>query len=283
MTEKGLEVLRAFVANVGHEHIAFVVGERDASVENDYYDSILALCKKYNIKFCKRTLRELPDVDYAFAISWRWMIKDNARLIVLHDSLLPKYRGFSPLPTALINGEKYVGVTAILADKEFDTGEIVGQRKIKIHYPVKIQHVIELISKEYGKLVVDITTGIIACKKLPRRKQNERAATYSLWRDQDDYRINWSKESSDIKRFVDAVGYPYAGAKSLLDGNMVTIMEATVEPDVEIADRVVGKVIFVRNGFPVIVCGKGLLKITKLNDDKGENLLPLKKFRSRFV
>jgi len=283
MTEKGLEVLRTFIANVGHEHVAFVVSARDGNVKNDYYDNIWALCEKHGIKFHDRTSKTLPDADYTFAVSWRWLFKNNSHLIVLHDSLLPKYRGFSPLPTALINKEKYVGVTALLADKEFDTGEIVGQRKIKIHYPVKIQQIIELISREYGKLVVDVALSVIAGKKLSRRKQNEKAVTYSLWRDQDDYCIDWSKDSSCIKRFVDAVGYPYAGAKSLLEGNTVRIMDATVEPDVKIEDRAVGKVIFMRDGFPLVVCGRGLLKITQLTDDKGKNLLPLKKFRSRFI
>jgi len=283
MTEKGLEVLRAFVANVGHEHVAFVVSAQDGNVKNDYYKEISSLCKKHNIKFYNRDHKILPASDYAFAISWRWLIKDNSRLITLHDSLLPKYRGFSPLPTALINGEKHVGVTAFLVNEEFDAGEIVGQRKLKIHYPAKIQKVIESISKEYGKLVVEIASKIIAGKKLPGRKQNDKAVTYSLWRDEDDYRINWSKDAPSIERLVDAVGYPYKGASSLLDGHMVRIIEATAEPDVEIEDRAVGKVIFIRNGFPIIVCGSGLLKVTELTDDTGENLLPLKKFRSRFV
>lgn len=283
MTEKGLGVLRVLIRRIGVDHVAFVMGGRDKNVDNDYYEEIASLCKEYNIKFYDRTCKTLPDVDYLFAISWRWLIKDHSRLIILHDSLLPKYRGFSPLPTALVNGEKYVGVTALWASKEFDTGEIIGQRKIKICYPIKIQQVIEYVSKEYEKLVVEIALKIIAGKKLPKRKQNEKAVTYSLWRDEDDYRVRWFKDAAYIKRFIDAVGFPYMGATSSLDGHMVRIIEAVIEPDVKIEDRAVGKVIFMRDGLPVIVCGRGLLKITKLHDDKGETLLPLKKFRSRFI
>ena len=283
MTEKGFTTLRALITRVGPEHICFVVGGQDDNVINDYHNEIASLCKKHDIKFFNRNHETLPDVEYVLAISWRWLIKDSRRLIVLHDSLLPKYRGFAPLPAALINGEKHVGVTAIFAKKEFDTGEIISQRKIKIHYPIKIQQVIESISKEYADLVVEITSKIITGKKLSRRTQNEKAATYSLWRDENDYRINWSEDASHIRRFVDAVGYPYAGAASVLNGRMVRVIEAIAEPDVRIENRTVGKVIFMNDGLHVVVCGSGLLKITQLNDDKGESMLPLKKFRSRFT
>ena len=52
--------------------------------------------------------------------------------------------------------------------------------------------------------------------------------------------------------------------------------------DVKIENRDVGKIIFIKDGYPVIVCGKGLLKITEavyLNDAK--SIFPLKKFRIR--
>ena len=44
------------------------------------------------------------------------MIKNSENLIVFHDSLLPKYRGFAPLVSQLINGEEYLGVTAIFTN-----------------------------------------------------------------------------------------------------------------------------------------------------------------------
>jgi methionyl-tRNA formyltransferase len=52
--------------------------------------------------------------DFNIAISWRWMLKVS-NLIVIHDSLLPKYRGFSPLVNMLINGEDTLGVTVLFA------------------------------------------------------------------------------------------------------------------------------------------------------------------------
>jgi methionyl-tRNA formyltransferase len=113
--------------------------------------------------------------------------------------------------------------------------------------------------------------------------QDEKAATYSLWRDEDDYRIDWSHDAAVIKRFIDAVGYPYHGACSNLDGTLTRILDASVEPDVKIEQRVPGKVMFVRDGWPIVTCGTGMLRLLEVrNEARTESLLPLRKFRSRF-
>ena len=52
---------------------------------------------------------------------------------IVHPSILPKYRGASPIAQALIDGEKETGVTLIIADEGIDTGEIIGQKKIEIN------------------------------------------------------------------------------------------------------------------------------------------------------
>jgi methionyl-tRNA formyltransferase len=68
-----------------------------------------------------------------------------------------------------------------------------------------------------------------------------------------------------------------------MNGRLVRIFEAEELPDVVVEDRAPGKVIFVQDGRPVVVCGSGLLRILDLRDDAtGESLLPLRKFRSRF-
>jgi methionyl-tRNA formyltransferase len=255
---------------------------RDANVTNDYFQEISTLCREHGTPFFERGQPVTVSPDYAFAISWRWLIRDIPHLIVLHDSLLPKYRGFAPLPTALLNGEPVVGVTALWASDDFDRGDIVAQTQIAVTYPVKIQAVIERISHEYANIVVDLCTRLVAGTPVTGRPQDEKEASYSLWRDEEDYRIDWSADASYIKRFIDSLGEPYKGASSILDGRTVRIYDAEAEPDVAIECRHPGKVIFVQAGLPVVVCGAGLLRINDLRDDEtGASLLPLRKFRSR--
>jgi methionyl-tRNA formyltransferase len=114
--------------------------------------------------------------------------------------------------------------------------------------------------------------------------QNEKDASYSLWRDDLDYQIDWSKSANSIKRFIDSVGYPYKGAITKLENKLVVILESTVMENVKIENRMVGKLIYYNNDKPVIVCGDGLIRLDEVvYQDSRESILPLKKFRTRFL
>jgi methionyl-tRNA formyltransferase len=211
MTEKGLIVLESVLQALGADQIEYVIGSAEDGMANDYRDAIAARCRQHGIAYFDRKDAFEPTAAYHFAVSWRWMIHNAPGLIVLHDSLLPKYRGFAPLPTALINGDRCVGVTALFASNEYDRGDILGQRKLAVTYPAKIRTVISALSAEYADLVIDICRRIQAGAKLTGTPQNEAEASYSLWRDEEDYRIDWSSDAERLKRFIDSVGSPYKG------------------------------------------------------------------------
>jgi methionyl-tRNA formyltransferase len=285
MTRKGYMSLQVFIEKFGIESIKFVVSARDINVEEDCYEDIKKLCDKYNVLFYDRGEQYIIDVkSICVAISWRWLINYlGSKLIVFHDSLLPKYRGFAPLVTSLINGEKEIGVTALLASDEYDKGPIIMQKSCSIVYPIKISNAVEVVANLYCELILELGDVFILNGDLSTTFQNEHLATYSLWLDEEDYAIKWNQHSSEIVRFIDAVGYPYKGASSLLDGKKVRIVSVREVPDVAIENRVPGKVIFIKNGYPSVVCGQGILEIIELIDETTKtSILPLKKFRSRF-
>lgn len=282
MTEKGFEVVRA-VYEAAPSLVECVVSARDRFVSDDFFDTIREYCDENSIPFHSRHPPEFCAANYAFAVSWRWMINSfPGKVIVFHDSLLPKYRGFNPLVTALIQGDAQVGVTALYASKNYDCGPIIGQRRLDVTYPVKIQHAIEIAAQASRDLAVQLARDLEAGRTPHGVEQDESAATYSLWRDEDDYWIDWRGDASSIRRKIDAVGRPYAGAATLLGGRTVRILEAEEADDVVIANRDPGKVIFVEDGAPVVVCGEGLLRIRRIQDEEGATLLPLRRFRSRF-
>ncbi|WP_226389670.1 methionyl-tRNA formyltransferase [Penaeicola halotolerans] len=282
MTFKGLTSLNQIVQKGYSKYIEYVCIGIDKNVVNDYSNEILELCKSSGIKFFFR--ENVPDhqSEYIIAVSWRWLIKSDSQVIVFHDSLLPKYRGFAPLVNCLKNGETEIGVSALLASEKFDEGPIINQISICIDYPIKINLAIEKISFLYAELIIDIVDKIIG-KKLNFYSQDHDKATYSLWLDDLDYKINWNLDSNSIKRFVDAVGYPYNGAKSSIDGQTIKIEEVEVLKDLVIENRVPGKVLMMENDCPVVVCGSGLIKIVSAYDKDGMNILPLKRFRTRFI
>lgn len=284
MTKKGVHILNTLIEHKFQDLISEVIIGRDKNVENDFAEEIISICKIAGIKHYERTENFVIQSEYSIAISWRWIISSQkSKLIVLHDSILPKYRGFAPLVNMLCNGEKEIGVTAIFANEEYDKGEIIAQSKTQINYPIKIADAIEMISKDYSEVVLNIFNSFISQQEIKSYPQDEELASYSLWRDEEDYLIDWGRDARDILYFINAVSSPYKGATSYLNGqNKVRILEAELENDVQIENRDVGKVIFIKENMPVIVCKTGLIKITRLIDDQSQkNLLPLKSFRVR--
>jgi methionyl-tRNA formyltransferase len=281
---KGYESLKAFFSEIGTEYVAFVVSARDKNIDEDCFELIRNLCSDHGVAFRDRSERSDETAGIKFAIGWRWIISDSEDLVVFHDSLLPKYRGFAPLVNSLINGENEVGVTALKAASEYDSGDIVGQKRISIEYPVKIFKVIEDVSILYAELLVEVSRKFISGDRLVCYEQNTSRATYSLWRDELDYKVSWYRNSKYISRFIDAVGYPYKGAEATVKGEKIHILDCEVVDDVEVEDRSahVGKVIFMNAGLPTVICGEGLLQLNNFVDQSGHSLVGKISFRSRF-
>lgn len=259
-----------------------VIIGNDKNVLNDYSNDIKKYCETNNISylFQNKTI-EKSSADYSIAIGWRWLIKDNSKLIVFHDSILPRLRGFNPLVTSLINGDNEVGVSILFGTEDFDRGEIIIQKKNQINYPVKIKAAIEQVSLLYGEgineLIYKLKSGVVdSCP------QDELLATYSLWRDEADYIIDWNNSAEYIKRFIDAVGYPYKGAYTTWNNIKLYIKDSILVEDVFIENRTPGKVLFKKDDTFIIVCGSGLLSVKEFFDENGQKR-ELVNFRLRFI
>lgn len=284
MTAKGLAVFQQLLKKYGKERIAYVVTMPDTATEYDGHSDIISLAHNAGIQTYSKSEAPAQHARYLMAVSWRWLIKTKSdqRLIVFHDSLLPRYRGFAPLVAALINGEETIGVTALFASENYDGGPLIGQAATHISYPITISEAITQILPCYEKLAVEVMHKLFQ-NKVDSRPQDESLASYCLWRDDKDYFIDWTWEANRIQRFVDAVGFPYKGAATVVDGALYRIRECRALPEVNIENRTVGKVIFSTKGYPVVVCGHGLLEIQRMTVDGSEaNALPLSRFRTRF-
>lgn len=280
--KKGLESIEG-LDPIYFKNISTLIIGNDKEVVQDYAQEIEAFAKSNHIPYTFRN-QFLPETTTKntlnIAIGWRWLIPLEVPLIVFHDSILPKYRGFNPLVSALINGDEQIGVTALFGTDEFDKGAIIEQRIIPIVYPIKVEQAIDAIAKEYAVLLQQIILNFIA-GTLEGKIQDESQATFSLWRDEEDYHLDWTQNSSEIKRTIDAVGFPYKGAHTYFEETKLRIYDAEVFPDVIITNRTAGKVLFKHEGAYVIVCGKGLLKVKDFYNANGEKQT-INKFRIRF-
>jgi methionyl-tRNA formyltransferase len=204
--------------------------------EPRYEERICALCEDRNCEFIiqtdlskKRSLAR--PFDLMFCFSWRYMVPEEvysrARLgaYVVHDSLLPKYRGFSPAVWALINGEKEVGVTLFEMAEEVDSGRIVGQRAI----PVTDDDDIGTIREKGTVEVVNILEeqfSLLAAGKATLIEQDESEATYTCKWVPADARIRWDMDRQSILNLVRATTAPYPGAYCYLGENKFTVWKA---------------------------------------------------------
>lgn len=281
--KKGLDVLLHLV-NIPRaiEQIHSVEVQPDKGAVCDYAEEIKQVWAKYHHR-----RRELPvEVPgYTIAIGWKRMIRDTENLIIIHDSLLPKYRGFAPTVAALINGDTEIGSTAFYAVDEVDAGPIILQYVQEITYPITIAEAIDLQGLLYVKMVDEIFTKVRNDVPLLNHDQVGEPS-YSIWRDEEDYRIDWTWPAEKIRRFVDAVGYPYQGASAVIEGKKVRIHSCCELSSMNIvhSDTHIGKVFSINHGWPIVLCGEGLLQITEMGNDviDGEDLLPWTKLKTRF-
>lgn len=96
----------------------------------------------------------------------------------IHPSLLPKYRGASPMISQILNGEEEIGTSIMIIDEGMDTGPVVGQRKVDIAETPDIFELEKIMAKESTELLVEILPDYVAGKIEPKL-QEDGEATYS--------------------------------------------------------------------------------------------------------
>ena len=83
-------------------------------------------------------------------------ILDIAPCINLHASLLPKYRGASPIQQSILNGDKYTGVTAMFMDVGLDSGDILGLKYFAIKKDMVVSELFDGLSKVAASLTIEV-------------------------------------------------------------------------------------------------------------------------------
>ncbi|MDD2656000.1 MAG: methionyl-tRNA formyltransferase [Patescibacteria group bacterium] len=114
-----------------------------------------------------------------------------------HTSLLPKYRGASPIQSAIFNGEKETGVTIMLMDRGMDSGPILSQKTVPILADETYIDLDEKMAQIASQLLLDTIPKYIDDEIKPQT-QNEAEITFCKKLDRDDGKIDWKKSTSEI-------------------------------------------------------------------------------------
>ncbi len=176
----------------------------------------------------------------------------------IHPSLLPKYRGASPIQNAILNKESETGVTIMLMDEEIDHGPIITQKKITL----KEENYQEL-EKKLAYLGVDLLIKILPnwlTKKIVPIPQKHRDATFTKQIKKEDGKINWHQSAGQIKQMFKAYQlwpgvYTYFGEKIIKIIDLEVLEKSHQEKP--------GKVFLIDKNL-AIACGKNLIILKKI-------------------
>jgi methionyl-tRNA formyltransferase len=291
----GGKIIRPTVLAAGYKGALFVTGLLEAGIqplrivsyrqegdESDSFDRLRELGRKYEVCVEEGRHPRLDQDALVFLVGWQFLLREGLdRCVVLHDSLLPHLRGFSPTVTALILGVETIGVTAIRPDNGLDSGPICGTRDIRVSPGANLHAVLELQSRAMIDLALEILQKT-SDGTLVEKPQSLAQATFSLWRDSYDYFIDWRRGAPEILRHVNALGFPYEGAKGIINDQVVTIQRASLGSDFVFAIRDPGKLWQVDDRRALVVCGSGMLWIEDAFDASG-GPFHFKYLRSRFL
>jgi methionyl-tRNA formyltransferase len=190
----------------------------------------------------------------------------------LHASLLPQLRGGAPLNWAILSGATETGVSLFGMEDGVDDGLIYGQEVFTIGPRTTIAELVHESKDACAALVRKYLPDILAGRCEGRKQAG--AESYGLQRTPEDGRVDWRKPAGEIDRLVRAVGRPYPGAFTMMEGEKVTIWAAdpvTAAPQVFGACGQIARLAGVED--PVVVTGKGLLRILEATSDNGLNII----------
>jgi len=247
--------------------------------EDQYHPKVTAIAKENHIPiFYSNDVKsaDYADVlrkikpDIAFAIGWRYLITKEAydlpRLgtLIIHDSLLPKYRGFAPMNWAIINGETKTGVTLFHIAEGVDCGPIVDQLSTDIMLKDTAKTVDERIIQLYENIIINNLPAFQA-GKVVSRPQNEAEASYTCKRTPQDGEINWQHPAAQIYNLIRGLTHPFPGAYTILNGEQVFIWQAELpEKSENYVGNIPGRVLGKRNNAIEVLTGKGVLRLLSL-------------------
>ena len=191
------------------------------------------LAEKYNLKLAQpekltNSNFKIPNADLAIVAQYGLLIPENIintpkfGALNAHTSLLPKYRGASPIQSAIINGETKTGITIIKMDKGLDTGPILLQKEVKIGQNDTYQTLDEKMSHIGLSALLEVIPLYISgqIKAVP---QDDSKATTCKQLTREDGKVDWTKTASEIYNLYRGL-HPWPGIWTMLNNKRLKLI-----------------------------------------------------------
>jgi len=206
-------------------------------------------------------------VDYGKIIPVKLLSLPKHGLLNIHGSLLPKYRGPSPIQQALLNGERETGVTVFILDEKIDHGPILAIEREPIAPSDKYYSLKMRLVKKGAELLIKILPDYLA-EEITPQPQDESQATFTKLITKEDGKIDWQKTAKEIHNQFRAF-HKWPGIFALWQDKILKIIDCISERSFKNATRKPGT-IFRQDGKVFVSCKDGYLEILKLQLEGGK-------------
>lgn len=177
----------------------------------------------------------------------------------IHGSLLPKYRGASPIQQAVLNGDRVTGVTTMLMDVGLDTGDILLTKETAVGENETSAELFDRLSVLGGKLITETLDALESGTVTPR-KQDEALATHTSKIDKSMSPVDFTATAQEVHNLIRGL-YSWPMATMTVGGKRVKIHKARMSDKSGRA----GEILSVK---PLIIaCSKGAVEILELQPE----------------
>lgn len=181
--------------------------------------------------------------------------------INIHGSILPRWRGASPIQYAILSGDKITGITVIKMNSDIDGGDIICQKKCKIEFFDNSESLYKKILKISLKVMIIVINKISLGKFIKTTAQDESKVTYSKKINKKQARLNWLKSASILERHIRAF-IPWPVSYFYIKKKLIKVFEAEVLPHQ--INKKPGEIILANKKGIQIATKNGVLNITKI-------------------
>ncbi len=181
-------------------------------------------------------------------------ILDIAPSINLHASILPKYRGASPIQQALLNGDEYSGVTAMLMEEGLDSGDMLGFKYIKSSKAPRLDEMFIALSNIAADLTIDILDNFNNINPIP---QLNALASKCKKIKREDGLVNFDSAKELYRKYCAYFGWPGIFLENGMKLHDITLLNTN-------SQNKEGEILEINDEFIDIGCKNGAIRVGKI-------------------
>ncbi|MBL4803827.1 MAG: methionyl-tRNA formyltransferase [Alphaproteobacteria bacterium] len=189
--------------------------------------------------------------------------------INIHASLLPRWRGASPIQRAIWEGDAQSGVTIMQMDEGLDTGPEIVKEAIDLDARETAASLHDRLAEMGGRMAVEVIEQLAENGQVTSKQQKNEDATYAHLLKKDDGVVDWNNDAQSIDRQIRALN-PWPGVRATIDGKDFKIILSEPADTADTKNQPVGMVLD-KHGH--IQCGDNTVLQLKMIQPAGKNAM----------